>query len=66
MGGSAWWKMLCRALWRKGSRDLHTNLLKLPSLQCQNVTVYINDEAEDLSRSLPQATVPNRVFSRGI
>lgn len=64
--GSAWWKMLCRALWRKGSGDLRMNLLELPSLQCQNVIMYINDEAEGLSRSLPQAAVPDRVFSRGI
>ena len=40
--------------------------LELPSLQCQNVIVYVNDEAEGLSRSLPQAAVPNCVFSRGI
>lgn len=41
----------CRALWRKGTRDLQMNLLKLPSLWCQNVIVSINGEA-GLSRLL--------------
>lgn len=65
-GGSAWWKMLCRACWKKGSRDLHTNFFKLPSLQCQNIVEFLNDEVDDLSRSLPQAAIPDPVFSRGI
>lgn len=50
----------------KGSRDLHMDFVKLPSLQCQNRVEFLNDEAGDLSRSLPQAAIPNPVFSRGI
>lgn len=51
---------------KKGSRDLHMDFFKLPSLQCQNIVEFLNDEADDLSRSPPQAAIPNPVFSRGI
>lgn len=42
------------------------DFFKLPSLQCQSIVEFLNDEADDLSRSLPQAAIPNPVFSRGI
>lgn len=65
--GSAWWKMLCKSfVEEKAAGNLPMNSFKLPRLQCQNVMMYISDEAEDLSRSLPQAAEPNCVFSRGI